>query len=98
MLKAPAMPAGAHGRDGAKRGGGDRAADGGSRRLRRLLAPPENNSAAGQRAGSNHLLDDDGRGDGAENNPEANGGDADGFLQIGQGGSRVECIQKWGRS
>ena len=39
------------------------------------------------------ILNDDGRGNGAENYPEANHGDADGFLQIGQGGSRINIFK-----
>jgi len=43
------------------------------------------------------VLDDDRRGNGAEDDPEADDGDADSFLQIGS----VEVgqyIQSWGRS
>ena len=62
------------------------------------LAPPESNSPPASAPVAIDLLDDDGRGDGAENNPEAHGGDADGLLQVGQRGSRVNDIQSWGRS
>ena len=39
------------------------------------------------------VLDDDGRGHGAENDPETDGGDTDGLLQVGQRGSRVKIFK-----
>ena len=59
----------------------------------KLLDAAGEQLAAGLGAAGDDVLDDDGRGDGAENDPETHGGDADGFLQVGQRGSRVKVFK-----
>ena len=49
--------------------------------------------ASGLDAVGNDVLDNDRRGDGAEDDPECDHGDADGLLQIGQRGSGVNIFK-----